>query len=101
MIFSNYMPHPVVVAFVASNDQIEDEATELRPVSRLSVSSPVLDEADYSPSKKAVIRRTYSEPPEASEGAENICFNHATVDLKAARRSWKSMTRERVQSGGH
>ena len=74
-----------------------ESGTELRPVSRLSVSSPVLDEADYSPSKKCkrVIRRTHSEPPESGDVPITV------VDFIKARRSWKSMTRERVQSGDH
>jgi len=64
---------PITLAFQ------EPETSELGPISRLSVSTPVLDEGDHSPSPpKSPVRRTLSEPPEGQG-------DHVVIDFKARR----------------
>ncbi len=63
---------------------------ELRPISRMSASNPVLDQTDSKdPSKKKeLVRRTVSAPSREEVFSDIL-----------ARRSWKDMARERFQSG--
>ena len=58
----------------------EPETSELGPVSRHSISTPVLDENDYSPPKSPV-RRTLSEPPESHKGQNSIDFKASMIAI--------------------
>lgn len=79
-----FHPSGIELPFISKKqpENANGDATEMRPMSSLSVSTPALDEADNS---KKFVRRTNSEPPCQTEVVNP--------------RSWKLMTRDRMNSG--